>query len=118
MIYFATPYTHSSKEIMQSRYELALQATYWLATTQPEPVYSPIVHWHNVANTFDLPRDAEWWKSTNFAMVRRCQAMYVLVVNGTYESKGVREEVALAEYLMMPVSFVNIRGEQVDSPWK
>jgi hypothetical protein len=117
MIYLASPYTHARVEVMQERYELALKATYWLATTQPEPVYSPIVHWHNVAAKFNLPRDAEWWKATNFSMIRRCQAVSVLCIQGVGDSKGCYGEVELAEYLMMPVNYVNVRGEEVACPW-
>ena len=117
MIYLASPYTHPRVSIMEERYKQAMRALFWLSTTQIEPVYSPIVHWHNVAAMYDLPRDAEWWKQTNFAMIRRCQSMMILCVNGTRDSKGCREEYELAQYLMMPVSFINIRGEEESCPW-
>lgn len=117
MIYLATPYTHASAAVMQDRYELALQCTYWMTITQPEPVYSPIVHYHNIAVKHDLPRDAEWWKQTNLTHLRACRALAVLVCAGTKESKGCFEEYEFAQYLMMPVQFVNIRGEEVSCPW-
>lgn len=118
MIYLATPYTHPSTGVMEERYEQAVKALYWMTVTQIEPVYSPIVHYHPLSIRFDMPRDAEFWKQTNFTHLRACRALAVLVMNGTAESKGCREEFELAQYLMMPTRFINVRGEEVAPLWK
>ena len=118
MIYLASPYTHANKAVMQQRYEQAQRCMFWMITTRPDPVYSPIVHFHDFTCKFDLPRDAGWWKATNFNMIRRCNSMAVLVVSGVTTSKGVQEEIELAQYLMMPVEYVNQSGLEVVSPWR
>ena len=116
MIYLASPYTHREPMIMQHRYEQVLKCLFWMTTTRPVPVYSPIVHFHDLADKYDLPRDANWWKATNFNMIRKVDTLAVLVIEGTTESKGVQEEIEFARYLMMPVEYVDLQGHSVAEP--
>ena len=60
-------------------------------------IFSPIVHWHETAEQYDLPTDAEWWRKMNFDAINRCDGMYLLAMPGWEESKGVQMEMSWAE---------------------
>lgn len=76
-------------------------------------VWSPIVHNHEMAQEFDLPTDAEFWKQYNVDFLRRSDEMYVLNIEGWMESKGVMMELRLAEQMMLPVKWVSPEGDFV-----
>lgn len=59
-------------------------------------VYSPIVHWHNVAKTFNLPTDAQFWHEQNTLQLSKSDIM-VISIDGPYNSScGVQYEIGYA----------------------
>jgi len=68
-IYLASPYSHPSHEIMHERYEQAAAVTAHFLRNH-RYVYSPIVHCHELARRHDLPRNINFWKDYNVAMLR------------------------------------------------
>lgn len=91
MIYLASPYTHPDPAVMQRRFEDARAATAALLS-RGEIVYSPIVHGHAIAIAHDLPKDWGFWQRHCFAMLERADNLYVLMLDGWEQSRGVRAE--------------------------
>lgn len=104
-IYLASPYSHQNKSIMEDRYKevLAVAAYY---TRRGQIVYSPIVHYHEMAVHFNLPKAFDFWKETNITFLRMAAKLYVLQIPGWETSQGVIFELNLARQLGLEVLFV------------
>lgn len=109
MIYLASPYSARSKELEHHRFEV-VQRVAGLLILRGLPVFSPIVHCHEIAIQQDLPGTAEFWQKYNTEFVRRASELYVLVMPGWKESLGVQQEIELAKELFLPIVAVNERG--------
>lgn len=113
MIYLASPYSHPDPVIKKTRFLLVEQCTAGLIN-QGYLVWSPIVHCYEMALKFQLPDHADFWKQYNFDFIRRCDAMFVLQIEGWQESKGVQMELHLAKEIILPVRFVNPEGQFIE----
>jgi hypothetical protein len=109
MIYIASPYSHPDKMVMDSRYQQVLGYTAELLRAR-KWCYSPIVHCHALASTYDLPRDAGYWMEYNFAMLTRCDTLHVLQMDGWQQSLGVAAEVAFFKHHFQDstVNYINL----------
>lgn len=113
MIYLASPYSNPDPAVIVDRYEAVCKVAAILIN-QGMFVWSPIAQTHATASRFAMPTDAEFWKAYNFDFMRRADAIYVLVVDGWRESKGVAMEIEFARYNRMELRFVNENGEFVE----
>ncbi len=91
MIYLASPYTHEYPEVMQMRYEYALDVTAHLLN-KGYTVFSPIVHCHVIACKHDLPKDYKFWKQYNECCIISCSDLMIAAIDGWQESTGVHNE--------------------------
>lgn len=98
MIYLASPYTDPDPEVRLSRYTSACNACAYLLK-QGNIVYSPIVHWHTIANTHNLPKDFAFWREQDEHMIRLSDTFAVLQLEGWTDSKGVLSELNYASLL-------------------
>ncbi len=92
MIYIASPYTHDDHIVVAARYKATQE---YVARLFKEKVwaFSPIVHCHALAQEFELPTDANYWKEYNLHMLVRADALHVLELDDWKESEGVHNEV-------------------------
>lgn len=88
------------------RYREVLAAVSWL-TRQGEVIYSPIVHYHQVALHFIMPTEAEFWRVQNKAMLIPAREIIVLRNLGWENSKGVTDERQWAADLGKPKCFLD-----------
>ena len=104
MNYLASPYTGTQHE-MRKRYGLALRAT---ASLIAEKIwtYSPIVHCHEMAVLYNMPRDIDFWREYDTDTVHTCRELYVLQIPGWQESAGVAYEMRLAEKYNKPIRYL------------
>lgn len=107
--YLASPYTSQEAAFMQRRFEAVEQMTARLLKDSIW-VYSPIVHCHELANKFNLPRNFEYWESYNSALLAKASQLLVLDIEGWDESRGVCKEIELASQLSIPVAFLSDLG--------
>lgn len=114
MIYLAQPYSHSDPVIQESRYSAAMYFCHLLFKAN-QPVYSPIIHWHNVARIYDLPGDAATWHNFNIAMLNRARKLYLMRIDGWRESRGVYTELVYAYKIGLPVYAVDFRSISLDN---
>lgn len=104
-IYLASPYSHPNPQVRRQRY---LQTAKFCATIAEEGnvfLFSPIVHWHDIVASFDLPETADYWIRYNRCMQRAAYKLWVLQLDGWRESIGVQKEIELAETLEQPVEY-------------
>lgn len=106
MIYLASPYSDSDPSIVEKRFKLASQATV-IALNRGEIIYSPIVHCHQLAIDYDLPKTFDFWQSYNFGMINHCTTVFVLAIDGWDKSVGVAGEIEYAKKKGKPVVFVD-----------
>lgn len=62
---------------------------------------------HMVRQHCDLPGDWNYWGEYSTIMLKKCDAMVVLQIEGWEESTGVKEEILLAKENNVPVIFVD-----------
>jgi len=111
MIYLASPYTHIHADVMEERYQDALDYMCYLMERQ-RWVFSPIVHCHELAKKHSLPTHYSYWKKYNYHMLMRCDELYVLGIDGWRSSKGVRAELEFWDACKHQGTVLWIQGTQ------
>jgi hypothetical protein len=104
--YLASPYTHTSLDLMQQRYNEVMAATHWLLKHRIW-VYSPIVHCHELAIRYRLPRDAKFWQAYNTTMLLASWRLLILTLPNWQDSVGVEYEMEVAEKHSLPINFLS-----------
>ena len=56
-------------------------------------LYSPIVHWHDIANKHDLEKDVDFWWGYNFPVLKMADEILLIKLDGWDQSKGVEREI-------------------------
>lgn len=108
-IYLGQPYTHDSKEVEELRYQAAMEFMARMAINEPELViYSPIVHWHNVARTHNLPTQAAFWWGQNKRMLTYSKGLWVLNLEGWTKSRGLAQELYYASEIKKPIKHFEV----------
>lgn len=97
LIYLASPYSHPDPQVRQYRYEQVLEATR-LLMLQGRHVWAPIVYTHQLAEA-GMPVEWEFWQAFDGMMLRRCQELWVLTLDGWEESRGIQAEIDAARGL-------------------
>ena len=107
IIYLASPYTHEDNEVMLSRFEAAVDYVHQSLTDFPfYTIYSPVVHYHPLAERHLLPRDYEFWNKRNTDVICVAKELWVLALDGWKDSVGIKAEVEYAESLGIPISYI------------
>lgn len=109
MIYIASPYssTHrNARLIMERRFRAACAACEFYRR-KGENVYSPIVHWHTVAELFAGPRDHSGYSHCHEEMIFLSREFRILMLDGWEDSEGIKWELARARYWSRPVTYIN-----------
>jgi len=100
-IYLASPYSHKDKEMLQLRYEQVRSAVAFLFHLEVA-VFSPIVHCHDLTKQCDLPKDAKFWEFYTEAMLQGARELWLLLLDGWKESKGMQGERDIAIEIGIP----------------
>lgn len=109
MIYLSSPYSSPDKIIREQRARLATQEVIKFLNKGLN-VYSPVSYYHNIITIFSLPMDKNFWWKYNSELFKMSRMVYVLCIDGYYESVGVRQEVAFAIASGIPI-FYSTQGE-------
>lgn len=105
-MYLGSPYSHHDPAVRHMRYRAAGRATAHLIR-QGVCVYSPIVHCHEIAREFGLPKDFDFWKEYNFKMLEPADFLLILKLDGWKESKGLEGEMGFAQRKGIPIDFMD-----------
>lgn len=113
LIYLASPYSHQKRRVREERHQDAALAAGTLMNFGLH-VYSPIAHSHAIAEYSGLPLGYDFWQQFDERMMRLCDRMIVLMIDGWQESEGIKLEVAFFESLGKPVEYWTQEGLQYD----
>lgn len=105
--YLAQPYTHPMMSYRVKRFMEAQHVLEW-AFKENLSVFSPIVHWHNLAIARGLPPEFQHWQAQNDPMIEACGEFWILPLPGWQSSKGLTHEWALARNLEKPIKIIDL----------
>lgn len=89
--YLAQPYTSPIRSVMLDRVLEGARLTAELLK-QGYHIYAPIIHNHEMAELFELPKDEVYWKADNEIFLRAAKGVIVAKIDGWETSKGVARE--------------------------
>lgn len=92
MIYICSPFTSKKKSLELLRYNRVQRYVAHLMKKGEVP-FSPIVYCYPIHLKYSLPGHAAYWKSFNEHMMRKCDEMHVLMLEGWQDSVGVQAEI-------------------------
>lgn len=106
LIYVAAPYYDVDKEVIQRR----METVYSFIGTRFKEGEHPItpLFMHEVVLRHDLPGDYLFWEHYCLNILKRCNKMVVLKMDGWDRSRGVAGEIAFCESNNIPYELVDI----------
>lgn len=116
LIYIASPYSSFEQNIDLAQRERVLRVMSvmrYISEKYQEPqykkamLYSPIVHFHNIAQIHGMPTDADFWWEINKIVLDKSDEMQVLMMEGWDKSIGVALEVDYSKQISLPLSYYN-----------
>ncbi len=112
MIYLASPYSDPDRDIVLDRVSTTKYTTA-LLIKQGLPIFSPIVHCHELATSYDMPTHAAHWEAYNTSFIRKCDYLIVLALPSWISSLGVTQERRLAKSLGIPIVYYSPAGDRI-----
>ena len=106
LLYLAIPYAHPTPEVREHRFRTACRAAAKLMSAGVV-VFSPLSHSVSIAEHGDLGEDHCFWMSMDIPILRRCDELLILGIDGWTESKGVRREMFEALRLRKPITVID-----------
>lgn len=103
LIYLASPYSAYSKGR-----EFAFRIVRDKAAQLMEDghlIFCPIVHSHIMERSMSKLQDGDFWLEQDFAVLERCDELWVYMMDGWKESYGVQREIAFALERRIPVFY-------------
>ena len=107
LLYLAIPYSHSDKAIREYRFRTACRASAVLMK-HGIVVFSPLSHSIPIAEYVgDIESEHDFWLSQDIPILRRCDELLILGIDGWTESKGVKQEMFEALRLRKPITVID-----------
>lgn len=103
--YLASPYTHSDPLVREERYLRTMKV---LADRlkRGEWTYSPIVHCHELAKTFRMPVEHDFWLDYDRTMILAADRFLVLRLEDWELSRGIKSEIEYALQVGKRVEYI------------
>jgi hypothetical protein len=107
MIYLASPYSNSDKEISTFRYEEVTRVAGLLQEEYPYAFILPITMSHNTEKYMKI-KDSSFkhWATRDFTYISRCDEIWVVAMSGWNESLGVIAEIKFAKDKNILIKYV------------
>jgi len=114
-IYLATPYSHPDARVRHWRFEAVNEFAAKLMMLG-YTVFSPISQSHPIAEHLG-PDTENWdfWSQQDLPWLERCDAVYVLTLDGWDMSVGVAGEIEHADRHNIPVHFIDPEEHGIDN---
>jgi hypothetical protein len=106
LVYLACPYSHKDHKVMVSRFEAVNKVAADLMG-KGQYIFSPISHTHPIALAGFLPHGWDYWEGYDRRILKCCDRIIVLRLDGWKESTGVQAEIKIGEELGIPVEYVD-----------
>ena len=117
MIYLAAPYWHEDEKVREWRHNRINEAAALLLLKLRKSIYSPITHnvplskilaekYHCLTGPNKELGHNFWVYTVDFPILRKCDSLAILMLDGWAVSKGVKEETSLAEVAKMEIQYL------------
>jgi hypothetical protein len=107
LIYIGSPYSHSDVDVRIKRFELVSKFAADLVS-EGYIAISPITYGHTLLDFKDMPTDFEFWNNFCIGLLKKCDYIYVLQIDGYLESKGLQEEIKFAQENNIEIKYFKI----------
>jgi hypothetical protein len=104
LIYIATPYSGNE----EANYKKACHVCANIVMATNFAVFSPIVHWHRIAQEYKLATDAEYWWYINREYLHKADVLMVIQMKGWKDSKGIAQEIEYAKELGKKIRYITV----------
>jgi hypothetical protein len=121
-IYLASPYSarlndgEPDRDLMYIRFQDVCRVAAMLMNLG-YVVFSPIAHSVSIAAHLDNHLDAEFWLKQDFPLIHWCDELWMLMLDGWDQSKGMAREQEYAERLCKPIRFLKMEDIHVTEGW-
>jgi len=105
LVYLACPYSHPDPAVRFMRAQLASLTAAELMR-EGSPVFSPLSHSHMMSENGGLPDEWAFWERVDRPILRQCERMIVLKLDGWDKSVGVAAEIKIADELDIPIEYI------------
>jgi len=105
-IYLACPYTHDDPDVILQRFYRVNKAA-GVLMDRGYVVFSPITHSHTIEVAMERVKPWDYWRIQDFELLRRSDALFVLMLDGWRESVGVSDEINYARELNLPITYID-----------
>lgn len=106
-IYLASPYTHGDPNVQQERYEKITRIGARLTEKYGHAFFLPITQSHQLVEANpNLNGSFESWEEIDLTVLSRCDALWVVTLDGWRASRGVLAEIKFAEELNIPIKYI------------
>lgn len=105
--YLAAPYSHRDPVVTESRMKLFAKCDAVLMARGIFTV-SPLLKHLVRTHVNDMPGDWKFWSDYSEVLLRKCNSVIVLKMDGWEVSTGVQGEIALAKKHSIPIQYVDI----------
>jgi len=108
-IYLASPYSSIVKAVCNDHFQVACKAAAKLMR-EGYNVFSPIAHSHPISQYIGNHLDHDFWLNQDLSFLDSwADEMWVLMIDGWDESKGIAAEIMHAEKISLPVKYILMR---------
>ena len=114
LLYLISPLSHDDPKVMRQRFKDVCQTAAYIFKLGQDYVFSPIAHTYPIFEAGleiplgELPYDFKFWGGFNKEMIRRCDEVRVLTLDGWQESEGVQAEIKYAKSIGKVVKFIPV----------
>jgi hypothetical protein len=108
--YLACPYSHPDFAVREQRYRDVTECAARLMVSDDLVVYSPISHSHPIAPFMPVQPHGFWMRQC-MPFLSHADELLVLRLPGWDKSRGVKEEIMIANLLGIPVNYIDMRIE-------
>ena len=120
-VYLASPYSHPEPEVRAARYNAVskMAANIIVESGGQTMPFAPITHSHPLyVLRPETGADFKSWQAFDEWMIRNCDEIWVLTLDGWKQSVGVQAEIAYAKKIWKPVRYVYEDGTvRSEEPW-
>lgn len=106
LIYLASPYSHPDPIVRESRFKRIANVAARLME-KGHFLFCPITHTHPINEAGINSPGWDFWAKYDYAMLDRCQELWIADMPGWKESVGVNAEIVHMELLQRPIYVFN-----------
>jgi hypothetical protein len=116
LVYLAAPYSHQYPIVTEHRVQQLLKAD--AAIIRKGFVTVTPLSKHFILNVGEkIPGDWEYWKNYSLTLLKRCDRLFILTLDGWEQSTGVQGEIEEAKKNNIPIYLVDIEGNLETYLW-